>query len=379
MKEQRSLRVGVLYGGRSGEHEVSLASARNVMDALNKAGHTAIPIGISPQGHWLTNGRAQHQLGDPTLPPMVDGIINAADEPQGEDPWALLPQGTDEAPLPAIDVIFPVLHGPYGEDGTVQGLLEMANVPYVGCGVLASAVGMDKAVAKQLFAQAGIRQAAFRVLMRKRWVQEAPQVLEELEAALPYPVFVKPANLGSSIGISKARDRATLATAIDLACRYDRKVMIEQAVPNAREIEVSVLGNDEPVASIPGEVVPGNEFYDYAAKYLDDTSQLLIPAPIEVALAAEAQRMAVQAFRTADCSGLARVDFLLDDQTQQLYLNEINTMPGFTRISMYPKLWEASGISYPALVDRLIELALERHEDRLQNATTRLDRPLGAQ
>ncbi len=378
MKEQRSLRVGVLFGGRSGEHEVSIASARNVIDALQKAGHTVVPIGISPQGRWLANGQAQQQLGVAMTPALADGLIDgvvdatAANGPR-DNPWALLPHSADGAPLPAIDVIFPVLHGPYGEDGAVQGLLEMADVPYVGCGVLASAVGMDKALAKQLFAQAGIRQTPFRAILRKRWTHAPQAVLDELEAALSYPLFVKPANLGSSIGISKARGRAALAAAIELACRYDRKVVVEQAVPHAREIEVSVLGNDEPVASIPGEVAPGNEFYDYAAKYLDDNSQLLIPAPIDEALAAEAQRIAVQAFGVADCSGLARVDFLLDDQTKQLYLNEINTMPGFTRISMYPKLWEASGISYPALVDRLIELAMERRQDRLRNATTRLD------
>jgi D-alanine-D-alanine ligase len=370
MTQKGSLRVGVLFGGRSGEHEVSLNSARNVIDALNKAGHTVIPIGISPQGRWLTNSQALGQLGDGGM----NGYQTAAiidHEPQADDPWALLPQATEDAPLPLIDVIFPVLHGPYGEDGTVQGLLEMANVPYVGSGVLASAVGMDKAVAKQLFAHAGLRQAAFRVVMRKAWQTAPKAVLAGIEAELPYPLFVKPANLGSSIGVSKVRDRGELAEAIALAARFDRKVLVEEAVPNAREIEVSVLGNEEPLVSIPGEIVPGNEFYDYAAKYLDDNSQLLIPAPIDQALVEEVQATALMAFRVADCSGLARVDFLLDDASGRLYLNEINTMPGFTRISMYPKLWEASGLSYPELVDRLIDLALERHADRLQNATTR--------
>jgi D-alanine-D-alanine ligase len=371
MTQQRSLRVGVLLGGRSGEHEVSLASARNVIEALNKAGHTVVPIGITRQGRWLADSHALYQLTDGAA--SVDGfsaaIING--KPHDEDAWALLPQASAETPLPAIDVIFPVLHGPYGEDGTVQGLLEMANLPYVGCGVLASAVGMDKAVAKQLFAQAGLRQIEFQVILRKQWQNQPETVLDELEAQLAYPLFVKPANLGSSIGVSKVRDRNELAAGIDLACRYDRKILIERSVPNAREIEVSVLGNDEPVASVPGEIVPGNEFYDYAAKYLDDNSDLIIPAPIDDALSKEAQAMALAAYRAADCSGLARVDFLLDDASKTLYLNEINTMPGFTRISMYPKLWEASGISYPDLVNHLIELALERHEDRMQNAVTR--------
>jgi D-alanine-D-alanine ligase len=371
MSEKQSFRVGVLFGGRIGEHEVSLNSARNVIDALSKAGHTVIPIGISRQGRWLTNGAGLLQLNDDTgSATEIDGTqVNGA--APAENPWALLPQSSAEAPLPQIDVIFPVLHGPYGEDGTVQGLLELANVPYVGSGVLGSAVGMDKAVAKQLFAQAGIRQTAFRLVMRKQWQGQPQALLDQLEADFHYPLFVKPANLGSSIGVSKVRNRAELADAIDLACCYDRKILVETAAPNAREIEVSVLGNDDPIASIPGEIIPGHEFYDYEAKYLDDSSQLLIPAPLDEATVQEVQNTALRAFKVADCAGLARVDFLLDDASGLLYLNEINTMPGFTRISMYPKLWEASGLSYPELVDRLIALALERHADRLQNATTR--------
>ncbi len=368
MSQQRALRVGVLFGGRSSEHEVSLASARNVIDALSKAGHTVVPIGITPQGHWLPNSQALAQLGDPAAPNGVQPTV----EPSADDPWALLPQATADSELPAIDVIFPVLHGPYGEDGTVQGLLEMANVPYVGCGVLASAVGMDKVVAKQLFAQAGLPQPDFQVVMRRHWAAQPEPIIAAIEAALPYPLFVKPANLGSSVGVSKARTRAELIDAIALACRFDRKVLVEQAVPNAREIEVSVLGNEDPIVSVPGEVVPGNEFYDYAAKYLDDNSQLIIPAVLSEASVKQVQSLALQAFQVADCSGLARVDFLLDDASGALYLNEINTMPGFTQISMYPKLWAASGISYPELVDRLLVLALERHQDRMQNATTRL-------
>lgn len=378
MQKQRSLRVGVLFGGRSGEHEVSLNSARNVMDALTKAGHTVVPMGITPQGHWLTannplallSGEKQPAAnGTVTLTRTTNGAINGAAHEY--DSWALLPHAQTDAPLPSIDVIFPVLHGTYGEDGTVQGLLEMANLPYVGCGVLASAVAMDKAVAKQLFAQAGLQQAAYQVILRRQWRTAPDQVIAELETTLRYPMFVKPANLGSSVGISKVHDHSELAPALDLACRYDRKLVVEQGVPHAREIEVSVLGNEEPIVSGVGEIVPGNEFYDYAAKYLSDNSQLLIPAPISDEMVAQVQAMAIKAFRAADGSGLARVDFLLDNERQLLYLNEINTMPGFTRHSMYPKLWEAAGISYPALVDRLLTLALERYDDRLQNCTTR--------
>lgn len=373
MQNQRSLRVGVVFGGRSGEHEVSLNSARNVMEALAKAGHTVVPIGITPQGHWLTSENPLALLTSETTP-MINEVITVNGSQQGKhnhDTWALLPQAQANAPLPSIDVIFPVLHGTYGEDGTVQGLLEMANLPYVGCGVLASAVAMDKAVAKQLFSQVDLRQAPYQVVLRKQWRNNPDAVLAALEAALPYPMFVKPANLGSSVGISKVHDESELAPALDLACRYDRKLVVEQGVPNAREIEVSVLGNDDPIVSIVGEIVPSNEFYDYAAKYLTDASELRIPAPISAELAAQVQAMALKAFRAADCSGLARVDFLLDDASQTLYLNEINTMPGFTRHSMYPKLWEATGLSYPALVNRLLMLALENYDDRLQNCTTR--------
>lgn len=372
MQNQRALRVGVLFGGRSGEHEVSLNSARNVMDALTKAGHTVVPIGITPQGHWLTTQDPLAVLtgaGQAVLNGTDNGTTNGVSS--ADDSWALLPHAQADTPLPSIDVIFPVLHGTYGEDGTVQGLLEMANLPYVGCGVLASAVAMDKAVAKQLFEQAGLRQATYQVVLRRQWRQAPDEMIAHLEATLGYPMFVKPANLGSSVGISKVHDHSELAPALELACRYDRKLVVEQGVPHAREIEVSVLGNDEPLVSGVGEIVPGNEFYDYAAKYLADNSQLLIPAPVSAAIAAEVQAMALKAFQVADCSGLARVDFLLDNERQLLYLNEINTMPGFTRHSMYPKLWEAAGLPYPALVDRLLTLALERYKDRLENCTTR--------
>lgn len=361
VSEGTSYRIGVLFGGRSSEHEVSLASARNVMEALRQAGHQVVPIGITPEGRWLPQPDALAQLtGD------------VADEPaRTEDSWGLLPHGGPDAPLPAIDVVFPVLHGPYGEDGTVQGLLEMANLPYVGSGVLASACGMDKVIARRLFAEAGLPQTRYLVVMRHTWRQERESVVAQVEAALAYPLFVKPANMGSSVGVSKARDAAQLAAALDAAARFDRKLLVEEAVPHAREIEVSVLGNHEPLASVPGEIVPGNEFYDYNAKYIDDNSDLIIPARLDAASAGLVRRYAVAAFLALDCEGLARVDFLMDGATGEIFVNEVNTMPGFTRISMYPKLWEASGISYPELVDRLVRLALERHAERQENETTR--------
>jgi D-alanine-D-alanine ligase len=363
MKTQHPRRVGVLFGGRSGEHEVSLASARNVMDALRQAGHEVVPIGITRQGKWLPRPDALALLSTAAAGELTAeaGLATSTSDEEG---WGLLPQGEPGRPLPIIDVVFPVLHGPYGEDGTVQGLLEMANLPYVGCGVVASACAMDKVVTKKLFIQAGLPQAAWLAVTRRQWQAEPDTVVDEIEAALSYPVFVKPPNMGSSVGVSKARDRQQLYAALTLAAQYDRKLLIEAAVPHARELEVSVLGGDHPIASVPGEIVPGNEFYDYNAKYIDDNSELRIPAPVDTATANQLQQLALEAFTAIDGEGLARVDFLMDGQTGELFVNEINTMPGFTRISMYPKLWEASGISYRDLVDRLIELALERKADR---------------
>ena len=364
-------RVGVLFGGRSSEHEVSLASARNVMDALRQAGHEVVPIGITPQGRWLPQPDAMARLAAQAAGQLPLEMAGGGGEGPGADEssWGLLPQGEAGHALPQIDLIFPVLHGPYGEDGTVQGLLEMANVPYAGSGVLASAVGMDKVVARRLFAAAGLPQVQYFALARRSWRGDRTGSLDAIEAALPYPLFVKPANMGSSVGVSKARSREQLAAALDLAAQFDRKLLIEAAVPHARELEVSVLGNDQPVASIPGEIVPGNEFYDYNAKYIDDNSELCIPAPLDGEAVRVLQEYAVRAFQALDCEGLARVDFLMDGESGEIFLNEVNTMPGFTRISMYPKLWEASGISYPELVDRLVRLALERHADRQQNST----------
>jgi D-alanine-D-alanine ligase len=304
---------------------------------------------------------------------MLQHSSVASDSAASEnESWALLPHHAEDAPLPAIDVLWPVLHGPYGEDGTIQGMLEMANLPYVGCNVLASAVCMDKAMAKVIFAAAGLPQVPWLVVMRNHWQQSPEMVLSEVEEKLgDYPFFVKPANLGSSVGISKARNRDELSKALTLAARYDRKLLVEVAVPNAREIEVSILGNDEPIASVPGEIKPGNDFYDYAAKYLDDNSDLIIPANLNEELIERIQIMAIQAFKAVDATGLARVDFLMDRVRETVYLNEINTMPGFTRISMYPKLFEASGISYPALADKLVKLALERYADRQMNQVSR--------
>jgi len=395
----KKLRVGVLFGGRSGEHEVSLLSAASVLKAIDRTKYDVVPIGISKEGHWLTSRESQKLLngdgvagnprhlraGDPENTPGAavlakgDAVI-VPPEPQGQH-HSLIPfeSGAPER-RPThqaidVDVIFPVLHGTFGEDGTIQGLLELAGIPYVGAGVLGSAAGMDKDVMKRLFAAAGLPIVKHVTVLRSQWEKEPKRVTKEVEAKLKYPVFVKPANLGSSVGISKAHDRKELAPAMDLAASYDRKIIIEQGVggkkKKAREIECSVLGNDEPQASVAGEIVPIKEFYDYAAKYLDEGSELLIPAKLSKKQTKEVQEMAIAAFKAVDCSGLARVDFLLDPTSEKLYLNEINTMPGFTAISMYPKLWAASGLEYPKLIDRLLELAMERHEDKSKNTYSR--------
>jgi D-alanine-D-alanine ligase len=372
------LRVGVIFGGQSGEHEVSLASARSVMAALDPQKYEIVPIGITRSGRWLLGGDPLASLaaGTGDQPDARPSTGSGADpEPPRVALAAAMPHrelvpGATGQHFPRLDVIFPVLHGPFGEDGTIQGLLDLAGMPYVGCGVLASAVGMDKITTKAIFAAAGLPQPSYLALKRRDWERTPEQIVAQVEAALPYPLFVKPANLGSSIGISKAKDAGELATALTEAARYDRRLLVEEAVPNVREIECSVLGNDDPIASVPGEVVPSNEFYDYAAKYIDGDSALLIPAPLPASLAARVRELSVQAYKAIDAAGLARVDFLLNRLTDELYINEVNTLPGFTTISMYPKLWEATGLSYPALCDRLIELAVERHHDRARSATT---------
>ena len=362
------LRVGVLFGGRSGEHEVSLTSAASVLRALDPARYDVVPIGITHDGRWR----------------LTDGAIGADGRlllPDGDDDVHLLPEPGAGGALTgasgdtgSLDVIIPVLHGTFGEDGTVQGLLELAGIPYVGAGVLASAVGMDKAVARTVFAQAGLPQVEHRTVLRAHW-EKAPQAVRaQCEAAFPYPWFVKPANLGSSVGISKVDGPRAVKAAFDEAAAYDRKLVVEAAVVNPREIELSVLGNDDPIVSVPGEIVPSHTFYDYRAKYVDDTSALIIPADLPEATVAQLQEMAIRAFRALDCAGLARADFLVRRADGAIFLNELNTMPGFTSISMYPKLWQASGVSYAELVDRLIELALDRHADRARNRT-RFDLP----
>ena len=320
----KKIRVGVIFGGRSGEHEVSLRSAESILNAIDRQKYEVVPITISHEGRW--------------------------------EPFTL---SADPLAERGVDVVFPIVHGTYGEDGTVQGLFELANIPYVGAGVLGSAVGMDKDVMKRLLRNAGLPIVDYWTL-RKR---DLDSFLKTHIGALPYPVFVKPANLGSSVGITKVHAAEELPAALQTAAEYDQKIVVEQGV-DAREIELSVLGNDDPVASLPGEIIPSHEFYDYNAKYVDEDSRLLIPAPLSEIQKNDARRLAIEAFKTLECSGMARVDLFLEKPTGKFYVNEINTLPGFTSISMYPKLWEASGIPYPELIDRLITLAIERHAEK---------------
>jgi D-alanine-D-alanine ligase len=364
-------RVGLIFGGRSGEHEVSLMSAQGIMSAINQEKYEVVPIGITKEGRWLASGDPMKALSSGITAESEPAALLA--EPTQRGLMRLEKREQERAmavvQVSQLDVIFPILHGPYGEDGTVQGLLELAGIAYVGAGVTASAVGMDKALFKDIMRARGLPVAPYLVIKRKVWESEPEATISRVEAEIGYDCFVKPANLGSSVGIAKAHHRTELRDALDDAARYDRKLIVEVAV-DAREIEVSVLGNDEPIASVPGEIRPCNEFYDYAAKYLDGESELLIPAPIPPETADLVRRLAVQAYQAIDCAGMARADFLLDRNTGQLYVNELNTIPGFTPISMYPKLWEASGISYSELIDRLIELALERHADKSRSATS---------
>jgi D-alanine-D-alanine ligase len=393
------LRVGILFGGRSGEHEVSLLSAASVLNAIDKEKYEVVPIGITKDGRWLTAEHAENLLtGKLVLEPRnlragdPENTTSAAVLARGEavvvppEPvhrqTGLVPFQTDASMMRRasdrainVDVIFPVLHGTFGEDGTIQGLLELADIPYVGAGVLGSSAGMDKDIMKSLFIAAKIPIVKHVTILRSAWESDSKKVQKKVESKLTYPVFVKPANLGSSVGISKAHNRKELGPAIEEAAKFDRKIVIEQGVggkkEKAREIECSVLGNDEPVASVPGEIVPGKEFYDYTAKYVDEGSQLIIPAKLTKAETKKVQELAVAAFQAVDCSGLARVDFLMDPKTRKIFLNEINTMPGFTSISMYPKLWAASGLDYSELIDRLIQLGIERHEDKKKNQYTK--------
>ncbi len=399
------IRVGIIFGGRSGEHEVSLLSAASVLNAIDKTKYEVVPIGITKEGRWLTAEHAEQLLkgtaggdrisrapqthlraGDPDATPGAavlasgESVVVPPEPVHREAGWA--PFQSDAASLRRasdrainVDVIFPVLHGPFGEDGTIQGLLELADLAYVGAGVLGSAAGMDKDVMKALFRTAGLPIVRHVTVLRSEW-ESAPKKVDRLvEKKVKYPVFVKPANLGSSVGISKAHDRKELGPAIKEAAKFDRKIVIEEGVGGkrhkAREIECAVLGNDEPKASTAGEIVPCKEFYDYDAKYLEEGSELVIPAKLTKPEMKRVQALAVGAFKAVDCSGLARVDFLMEPKSRKLYVNEINTMPGFTAISMYPKLWAATGISYPELIDRLIQLGIERHKDKKRNRYSR--------
>ena len=394
IERMKKLRVGILFGGRSGEHEVSLLSAASVLEAIDKSKYEVVPIGITKEGRWVTALHAENLLRGKSSEENVRASHLRAGDPQATTTAAVLAAGDgiivppmpaaeslvpfeSTAPAPAgaeavqVDIIFPVLHGTFGEDGTIQGLLELADIAYVGAGVLGSAAGMDKDVMKRLFADAGLPLVRHATVLRREWQNNASKICKLIESKLKYPVFVKPANLGSSVGISKVHGRGELPAAMDQAGGYDRKIIVEQGVGGkrgkAREIECSVLGNDDAQASIAGEIIPGKEFYDYAAKYRDEGSELLIPAKLNKSQMKSVQQMAVAAFRAVDCSGLARVDFLMDPKSGKIYVNEINTMPGFTAISMYPKLWAASGVNYRQLIDRLIKLGVERHEEKKKN------------
>ncbi|MEO5898324.1 MAG: D-alanine--D-alanine ligase family protein [Vicinamibacterales bacterium] len=383
----KRLRVGVLYGGRSGEHEVSLASAAAVIGALDRTRYEPVAIRIEKDGRWSLAerpptmvsagevieqarldsarpsraGREVHLVAHPSESTILS--IDRSRTPSDEGGQAIV-TGLN------LDVIFPVLHGPYGEDGTIQGLLELANVPYVGAGVLASAVGMDKGMMKVVFAAHGLPVCAYAVVRRSDWLMDRDATVAMIEAELGYPSFVKPANLGSSVGISKAKDRGGLIEAMDLAGSFDRRIIVEAAVAEAREIECAVLGNDDPQASVPGEVIPSREFYDYEAKYLDQGSQTVIPADLPPAFVERVRQLSIDAFKSIDCAGMARVDFLLSRRDGSIFVNEVNTIPGFTTISMYSKMWQASGVSYPELLDRLLALALERHAAKQQLRTS---------
>jgi len=364
---RKKIRLGILFGGRSGEHEVSLTSAASVIKAVDRGKYEIIPIGITREGKWLAGTAAEQDLpgvlerGRPVTPSV---------DPSGPQLLAGSPESGQPAPAPpAVDVIFPILHGTFGEDGTVQGLLELADIPYVGAGVLGSAAGMDKDVMKRLFRDAGLPVVPWIVVLRSEWEQAPRRVAQRLKREIGFPLFVKPANLGSSVGITKVPSARELPAAMDRAAEYDRKIVVEKAI-DAREIECAVLGNEQPEASVAGEILPVNEFYDYEAKYVKEGSELIIPAKLPRRLHKQVQEFSVRAFQAVECAGMARVDFLLDRRTGKLWVNEINTIPGFTPISMYPKLWEASGLPYPKLIDRLIELALDRYREKRRTRYT---------
>jgi D-alanine-D-alanine ligase len=366
MSTNKKLQVGVIFGGRSGEHEISLLSAGSVLAALDREKYEVTEIGITHEGEWLVGENVLHSMNEQKYKALRPATILPDPTRKGLYRFEGKQQGEVIAQLSQLDVIFPVLHGTFGEDGTIQGLLEMANLAYVGAGVLGSSVGMDKGLFKDVMRTNGVPVLEYFIILRRDIEADINQVFRRAEELAPYPLFVKPANLGSSVGVSKCRNRSDLMEGLMDAARYDRRILVERGV-NGREIEVSVLGNDDPQASVPGEIIPAADFYSYDAKYHDDRSKLLIPAPLSPKQIDQVQSLAVKAYLATDCAGMARVDFLLDKDTDLLYLNELNTIPGFTRISMYPKLWDASGVPYPALVDKLIELALERRGERDRN------------
>lgn len=354
------LRVALLFGGRSGEHEVSLMSARSLRQAMDPDRYEVVEVGISHTGAWFSGPGTIEALSEGRTSDLTP--VTLLPDPTRPGLFAVLPDGTLR-PFAAVDVVLPALHGTFGEDGTLQGLLEMAELAYVGAGVLGSSVGMDKGVFKHVMKAQNIPVLESIVILRSEIDNDLEGIVTRAETVSSYPLFVKPANLGSSVGVSKCNNRSDLLEGMIEAAAFDRRILVERGI-EAREIELSVIGNDQPQVSIAGEILPSREFYSYEAKYLDNTSGLLIPAPITSEQMQEAQKIALRAYRAVDCAGLARVDFLMEKKTGKFYLSEINTFPGFTNISMYPKLWEASGLPYPALVDRLIELALERHQDR---------------
>jgi D-alanine-D-alanine ligase len=368
--ETKRLRVGIIFGGRSGEHEVSLASAASVIRALDPEKYEAVPIGIAKDGRWLAGSPAQKMLsevlrsGQHVTLPTDPGVA------------ALVPLEGASSPSLRVDVVFPVLHGTYGEDGTVQGLLELAGLPYVGSGVTGSATAMDKDMAKRLFRQDGLPVGDFVAVLRSEWESSPKKVLKMLQKKFRFPVFVKPAALGSSVGMTKAHDAKELSQALDFAAEFAMKIVVEKSI-RGREIELSVLGNDTPKASVPGEIIPHREFYDYEAKYLEEGTRLVIPAKLSKAQVKRFQDYAVRAFRCLECRGMARVDFFLEKSSGRIYINEVNTIPGFTSISMYPKMWEASGLSYRELIDQLIQLALAEHREK-QRTKYSIELPPGA-
>jgi D-alanine-D-alanine ligase len=352
--------IAVIFGGRSGEHEVSLMSARSVLSVLDPARYNVIEVGITHTGTWLTgqNALAAFEQG------ITEPLLPASLLPDPSKPGLFVWRADKHEKIAGVDVYFPALHGTYGEDGTLQGLFEMADVAYVGAGVIGSSVGMEKGVFKDVMIANHIPVVESVVVLRSEIEQDLESVIRRAESVSAYPLFVKPANLGSSVGVTKCRSRSDLAEGLMEAAQYDRRVLVERGVPNPREIEISVLGNDNPQASLPGEIIPGADFYSYDAKYVLDNSEFCIPAALSEAQAALIKELAVRAFKAIDGCGMARVDFLLDPKTGEIFLNELNTIPGFTKISMYPKLWEASGLPYASLIDRLIELALERKAER---------------